>query len=317
MPELPEVETIVRGLQRVLPGRGIISIQLGKTDFIDDPAALEQQLPGCQIAKVSRHGKFIVVKMLRRSEGAKNTMGFSQKPLLLVHLGMTGRLTVNPAAAPIPPHTHARLLLDNGRELRYTDIRRFGSMRVIPENESDKYLGPLGADPLEIGENGFRDLISSRDARIKGLLLDQRVLRGMGNIYTDESLWRARIHPARPGRNLKSQECARLFRAAQKILREAIRLGGSSISDYVDAEGEPGEFQIRHRVYQREGKKCFRCGSLIRRIIVAGRSSYFCPQCQRAPRQKPIRRGRTRIHDRVDRGPEFRSAVTQAVSPRN
>ena len=317
MPELPEVETIVRGLQRVLPGRDIISIQLGKTDFMDDPGALERELPGCHVAKVSRHGKFIVVKMLRRREGAKNAMGFSQNLLLLVHLGMTGRLTVNPAAAPIPPHTHARLLLDNGRELRYTDIRRFGSIRVIPENESDKYLGPLGADPLDIGEIGFRDLISTRDARIKGLLLDQRVLRGMGNIYTDESLWRARIHPARLGSSLKLEECARLFRAAQKILREAIRLGGSSISDYVDAEGEPGEFQIRHRVYQREGKKCFRCGSLIRRIIVAGRSSYFCPQCQRAPRQIGIRRRRTRIHNHIVCGHEFSSAAPKVASPRS
>lgn len=317
MPELPEVETIVRGLQRVLPGRGIISIQLGKTDFMDDPAALERELPGGHVAKVSRHGKFIVVALERHSEGAASKHGGQDKWNLLVHLGMTGQLTVNPATAPIPPHTHARLLLDNGRELRYTDIRRFGSIRLIPEIESEKYLGPLGADPLEISANGFCALISGRHARIKGLLLDQHVLRGMGNIYTDESLWRARIHPARLGCSLKSQECARLFRAAQNILREAIRLGGSSISDYVDAEGQPGEFQIRHRVYQREGKKCSRCGSLIRRIVVAGRSSYFCPQCQRAPRQTAVRKGRLRIHNHVVRGHDFSSAAPQAASPRN
>lgn len=289
MPELPEVETIVRGLQGVLPGRSIISVQLGKTDFIDDPGALKLELPGCQVAKVSRHGKFIVLKMVQHREAARGAEESSQNLFLLVHLGMTGQLTVNAAAAPVPAHTHARFLLDNGRELRYTDIRRFGSIRLIPEMQIEKYLGPLGADPLDISEDGFRDLTSSRRARIKSLLLDQHVFRGMGNIYTDESLWRARIHPARLGCNLKLAESARLFRAVQKILREAIRLGGSSISDYVDADGERGEFQLRHRVYQRVGRKCFRCGSLIDRIIVAGRSSYFCPQCQRAPRQKRSR----------------------------
>ncbi|HEV2299014.1 MAG TPA: bifunctional DNA-formamidopyrimidine glycosylase/DNA-(apurinic or apyrimidinic site) lyase [Candidatus Acidoferrales bacterium] len=316
MPELPEVETIVRGLQAALPGRSVISIQLGKTDFIDDPGALERELPRSHITSVSRHGKFIVLKMQRRGEVATDAVKFSQDLLLLVHLGMTGQLTVNSATAPIPPHTHARLLLDNGRELRYTDIRRFGSIRVIPESESEKFLGPLGADPLEISENGFCDLISGRHARIKGLLLDQRVLRGMGNIYTDESLWRARIHPARVGCSLKSQECARLFRAVQKILREAIRLGGSSISDYVDASGERGGFQIRHRVYQREGKKCSRCGSLIRRIIVAGRSSYFCPQCQRAPRQKSVRRSRTRVRSHPFRHQEHATAALDALYQR-
>lgn len=128
--------------------------------------------------------------------------------------------------------------------------------------------------------------LTGKRARIKAVLLDQRMFRGMGNIYTDESLWPARIHPARLASSLRPEEAARLHRSMQKILLEAIRLGGSSISDYVNAEGLPGEFQIRHRVYQREGKKCSRCGALIRRIVVAGRSSYFCPRCQRAPRQR-------------------------------
>ncbi|HKW87454.1 MAG TPA: bifunctional DNA-formamidopyrimidine glycosylase/DNA-(apurinic or apyrimidinic site) lyase [Candidatus Acidoferrales bacterium] len=295
MPELPEVETIVRGLQGILPGRSVASVQLGKTDFIDDPGALEQYLPGCEVTQISRHGKFIVLKLKQNKKVAAGADRNSQDLLLLVHLGMTGQLTVNAAAALTPPHTHVRFLLDDGRELRYTDIRRFGSIRVIPQTQSEKYLAALGADPLEIDGIGFRGLTSNRRARIKALLLDQHVFRGMGNIYTDESLWRARIHPARLGSDLRPQESAKLFRAIRKILCEAIHLRGSSISDYVDAGGERGEFQLRHRVYQREGKKCFRCGSVIRRIIVAGRSSYFCPQCQRAPRQKRVKEPRTRV----------------------
>lgn len=286
MPELPEVETVVRGLQVHLPGRTITGVRLGKTDFIDDPAALEEILPGSRILTVHRHGKFIVVHLEKlltmQTQPESNAARFD----FIVHLGMTGNLVVRPASAPFPPHTHAWISLDNDKELRYTDPRRFGRMLVLPQHNTAQILGPLGLDPLEASEEQFRNQLHARRARIKAVLLDQRAFRGMGNIYTDESLWRARIHPARIAANLTSEEIARLYRAAQNILREAIRLGGSSISDYVNAEGQPGEFQIRHRVYDREGKKCSRCGARIRRIIVAGRSSYFCPRCQRAPRRK-------------------------------
>ena len=290
MPELPEVETVVRGLQVHLPGRAITGIRLGKTDFIDDPAALEQILPSSRILTVHRHGKFIVVhleKPLAAYASAQNPAESQPARFdFIVHLGMTGNLVVRPPDVPSPPHTHAWISLDNEKELRYTDPRRFGRMLVLPQNDTAQILGPLGLDPLEATEAQFRNKLQSKRARIKAVLLDQRAFRGMGNIYTDESLWCARIHPARLAANLRRQEIARLYRAAQTILREAIRLGGSSISDYVNAEGQPGEFQIRHRVYGREGKKCSRCGARIRRIIVAGRSSYFCQRCQRAPRQK-------------------------------
>ncbi|HEU5410161.1 MAG TPA: bifunctional DNA-formamidopyrimidine glycosylase/DNA-(apurinic or apyrimidinic site) lyase [Candidatus Acidoferrales bacterium] len=286
MPELPEVETVVRGLQAHLPGRSITGLRLGKTDFIDDPAALEQILPGSRILAVHRHGKFIVVHLEKPPTHQTPAESSSMRFDFIVHLGMTGNLVVRPAGAPFPPHTHAWISLDNGTELRYTDPRRFGRMLVLPQNDSAQILGPLGLDPLEATEEQFRTQLRTRRARIKAVLLDQRAFRGMGNIYTDESLWRARIHPARIAANLTREEMARLYRAAQTILREAIRLGGSSISDYVNADGEPGEFQIRHRVYGREGKKCSRCGARIRRIVVAGRSSYFCPRCQRAPRRK-------------------------------
>jgi formamidopyrimidine-DNA glycosylase len=155
---------------------------------------------------------------------------------------------------------------------------------VLVNGAGESALGGLGLDALEASEAEFIAKLRGRRARIKALLLDQRVLRGMGNIYTDESLWRARIHPMRLGANLKDEELRRLHRGVRNVLTEAIRLRGSSISDYVDSQGQPGEFQRRHRAYQREGKKCFRCGTLIRRAIVAGRSSYFCPKCQAAPR---------------------------------
>ena len=282
MPELPEVETVVRGLRLHVPGRRIVELRLGKkTDFIDDAVALGERVPGALVRGVRRHGKFLVLEL---EVGAKDGGGVGGELLLVIHLGMTGQLTVVAADAEVKAHTHVFFVLDDRRELRFCDPRRFGRMLVASVVDGEKILGPLGADPLEVSEADFRRLISSRRARIKALLLDQRVFRGMGNIYTDESLWRAKIHPARLGANLTGEEIKKLWRAMRGILEEAIRLGGSSISDYVGADGEPGEFQIRHRAYDREGKKCFRCGAKIRRMIVAGRSSYFCPKCQRAPR---------------------------------
>jgi formamidopyrimidine-DNA glycosylase len=279
MPELPEVETVVRGLRAVLPGRRILSVRLGKTNFIEDPAALERDLPGSRINSVRRHGKFIVAE-LEASTGSPVSFA------LLIHLGMTGQIVVGPSEAPVAPHTHVFFALDDGREFRYTDIRRFGKMRLLSSGTQEAALGKLGLDPLEATQAEFLAQLRGRRARIKALLLDQRVLRGMGNIYTDESLWRARIHPMRLGANLKDAELRRLHRAVRDVLEEAIRMRGSSVSDYVDSEGQRGTFQQRHRVYQRKGKKCFRGDGLIRRAIVAGRSSYFCPGCQRAPRSR-------------------------------
>jgi formamidopyrimidine-DNA glycosylase len=294
MPELPEVETVVRGLREALPGRRIVSVRLGKTDFIDDPAALEAELPGSRITMVRRHGKFVVVELEARA-------GAAASACLLVHLGMTGQLTTGRPDAPAAPHTHVFFALDDGQELRYTDIRRFGRMVLASEGLRERVLGPLGLDPVEAGVREFCERLRGRRARIKALLLDQRVFSGMGNIYTDESLWRARIHPKRIAASLKEAELSGLYRAVGDILREAIRLRGSSVSDYVDAKGERGEYQMRHRVYQREGRKCHRCGALIRRVIVAGRSSYFCPQCQPAPRVRM--RVRRQRQDKIKKAP--------------
>ena len=281
MPELPEVETIVRGLQAVLPGKRITGVRLGITDFIEDPSALKEHLPGRRISSVRRYGKFLVFDL--ESPG-----GDSRRLALLIHLGMTGQIVTCRPDAPAATHTHAYFALDDGSEMRYRDIRRFGSIRILAEGAPSGVLsplGPLGLDPLEATEEEFRAAIRGRHARIKALLLDQRVLRGMGNIYTDESLWHARIHPTQLGMKLKDKELHGLYVAMRRVLSQAIRFRGSSISDYVDSKGTPGKFQQRHCVYGRKGKKCPRCGALIRRETVAGRSSYFCPKCQRAPRK--------------------------------
>ena len=291
MPELPEVETVARGLQRSVVGRRILSVTLGKTDFIDDPAAIEHHLPGRTIEAVERYGKFMLLRLspaTNRTQASEN--GDSASASLLVHLGMTGMLAPSAPEQPQEKHTHVVMCLDDGRELRYTDPRRFGRMAYLPEAALPSELSPFGADPLEVTPEEFDRRIRSRHARVKALFLDQSVLRGVGNIYADESLWRARVHPARLGTELTIGQVRELRKALQHVLHKAILAGGSSISDFLDAEGQPGEYQRHHRAYGREGKPCYRCGTPIRRAIVAGRSSYFCPRCQPAPR---VRKSRT------------------------
>jgi len=293
MPELPEVETVVRGLRAALPGRTIAALRLGKTDFIEDVERLETMLPGARIEEVLRFGKFIGVRLaakisdngkLRSAAGSGATSHW-----LLVHLGMTGQIVVCRADSPDRPHTHVWLALDDAREVRYTDARRFGRMRLLAAEEFPAFLSRLGNEPLDVPFAEFSAALERR-ARIKALLLDQHVLRGLGNIYTDESLWRARIHPKRLGARLAPAERRALYAAVRRVLADAIRLRGSSISDFVDSAGSPGDYQRRHRAYGREGKPCYRCGAGIRRVIVAGRSSYFCPRCQPAPRGPSARR---------------------------
>lgn len=289
MPELPEVETVARGLQREIAGRRILTVTLGKTDFIDNPAEIELHLPTRTIERVERFGKFMLLRLTHPT--------VTEPSALLVHLGMTGSLMPRAAAEPHTKHTHVIFLLDDGRELRYVDPRRFGRMAFLAGTQLQQELLRFGADPLESTREAFVTLIHSRRTHIKALLLDQSVIRGVGNIYADESLWRAKIHPAQRGANLNSDQIKLLYAKLQEILRKAIVLRGSSISDFLDSDGIPGDYQHHHRVYDREGKPCPRCKTTIRRIIVAGRSSHFCPKCQKAPRnlkrnqkRRPIRR---------------------------
>ena len=291
MPELPEVETVVRSLRKVLPGRSILSVRLGKTDFMDDPVALGDFLPGRRIESVERIGKFIRMRLM----GSATARNPDAQLNLIVHLGMTGRLIVHAAGASVAAHTHGFFELDDGRELRYTDIRRFGQILLVEDANLAPFRERLGEEPLDVSLEEFVRRLAGRRARTKALLLDQRVFRGIGNIYADESLWRVRIHPARLAARLTNDDLVRLRKAIQDVLNAAIRMHGSSISDFVDAEGKPGSYQQRHRVYGRMGKPCTRCGSAIRRTIVAGRSSYYCPRCQAAPRSTAAKTGKRTV----------------------
>lgn len=294
MPELPEVETVARGLQRTIAGRRIISITLGKTDFIDNPAEMGKELPGRTIRLVERYGKFLLLRLTAAEKPGIPAQASRQASgedtpneggvALLVHLGMTGMLAPRAVHEVHAKHTHVVMLLDDGRELRYVDPRRFGRMAYLAGEILRKELLRFGADPLTAGLAEFAKRICGRRARIKALLLDQKVLRGVGNIYADESLWKAKIHPAKLGTNLREEQVKLLYQSLQAILRDAIVMRGSSIADFVDADGQPGEYQRNHQVYDREGQRCLRCGSVIRRGIVAGRSSYFCGECQKPPR---------------------------------
>jgi len=261
---------------------------------------LERDLPGGTFSRIRRLGKFLLLDLEPRKSPTEESS-------LLIHLGMTGKISVCPPETPVPLHTHVFFALDDGRELRYNDVRRFGRMALLANGDHEHVLGSLGPEPLDVTEEEFRARIQSRSAHIKALLLDQRVLRGIGNIYADESLWRAKIHPRELGAKLTQEELRRLHRAVQSILRDAIRLRGSSISDYVDLDGGRGEFQQKHRAYQHDGKKCFRCGAIIQRIIVAGRSSHFCPRCQPAPRGARASKAGARVRRPVRGSVRYRS----------
>ena len=270
MPELPEVETIARGLQQRITGDVIESIWLGskpeplKSSASEIAAALQAR----KIAAVRRSGKHIVFDL----ESAGNKKRNAQ---WIVHLGMTGSLVVCTPDAGREKHTHAVLQLASGRELRFVDPRRFGRLSVI-----EKFAAP-GAEPLEISFEDFAKLFRSRKTPIKSALLNQGLLSGVGNIYADEALFRAAIRPRRRAASLTRDDLRKLHQALKRVLKEAIRHGGSSISNYVDSNGDEGSFQIKHRVYGRECKPCFVCKTPIKRIVIAGRSSHYCPKCQK------------------------------------
>lgn len=273
MPELPEVETVANGLNQRVRGDVIESVWLGSKPepFKTHPAEMAKVLTGQRIEHVYRVGKHIVFDL--SGDGAEVQW--------IVHLGMTGRLLVSAASMPVPAHTHAVLKLSSGRELRFVDPRRFGRLAVHwRETRSGGFRGP-GHEPLTVSIEEFASLFKGRKTSIKAALLNQKLLHGVGNIYADESLFRAGIRPARMAGRLKPEQLARLRAALQEILKHAIALGGSSVSDYVDADGAKGSFQLEHRVYLRGGEPCLVCGTLIRRTVLAGRGTHFCPKCQK------------------------------------
>ena len=271
MPELPEVETIARGLARRISGDVIESVWLGsKPEPLKSPAAeIASALQAKRISTVRRAGKHIIFD-LESARGAATTPA-----QWIVHLGMTGSLLVCAPGLELEKHTHAVLQLASGRELRFVDPRRFGRLSVI-----ENFQAP-GAEPLQVAFDDFAAFFRHRKSPIKSALLNQSLLSGVGNIYADEALFRARIRPRRRAASLTRDELRRLHNALKRVLREAIRLGGSSVSDYVDADGEEGFFQLKHRVYGRQGKPCPVCKTPIKRIVIAGRSSHYCSRCQK------------------------------------
>src|SRR3989441_11059094 len=215
---------------------------------MDDPAAIERGAPGRRIEGVERYGKFLLLR-LSPMHGAAN--GNAARASLLVHLGMTGRLAPSPSALPCEKHTHACFALDDGRELRYTDARRFGRMAFFEEGPLREQLRPLGADPLDVSEEEFAQRIRTRRARIKALLLDQHVLRGVGNIYADESLWRGKSQPGRGGAQLPRRQTESLRRAFPGSLGRPLPPPGSSLSGFLGGAGEPGGKQAGRRAFRR------------------------------------------------------------------
>ncbi len=294
MPELPEVETIARGVHKRVCGDRILQVWFGphRQPFKTPPARQSRGLLGCTVLAVHRSGKHIVCELGPPLDSARvasalpcNSAPRPHRPEApcaqwIVHLGMTGRLLVTTPDAPVAAHTHARLSLASGRELRFVDPRRFGRLEFRDLGRSAPFQPP-GAEPLAVGADEFAALFRGRRLPIKAALLNQNLLSGVGNIYADESLFHAGIRPRRRAGRLTRAELERLRLALREILSHAIRLGGSSVSDYVDAGGERGFFQLEHCVYQRAGLPCPRCYALIRRILLAGRGTHFCPRCQR------------------------------------
>jgi formamidopyrimidine-DNA glycosylase len=293
MPELPEVETIAAGVHARVHGARIVRVWTsGKPQTFKSPESeIAAALTGARIDSVRRVGKTIVITLHREKSSTE----------LLIHLGMTGRLLVSAPELPLAPHTHAVLTLADSREIRFVDPRRFGRISLhnstatklgapgldtetwdqsLQASQPTPYSGP-GSEPLTISLADFIALFHPRRTPIKAALLNQSLLHGIGNIYADESLFRASIRPTRQAARLTRAELTRLRTAIVKVLRHAIRLGGSSVSDYVDADGARGFFQLRHRVYQRTGQPCLVCATPIRRITLAGRSTHFCPRCQK------------------------------------
>jgi len=274
MPELPEVETIARGLASRVTGDFIESVWLGsKPEPLKSSAAeIAATLQSRRIADVHRMGKHIVFELVGEGRRARRS---GAKAQWIVHLGMTGSMLVCKPDAEIAKHTHAVVKLASGRELRFVDPRRFGRLSVARDFDAG------GCEPLDVKLDRFISLFHGRKTPIKSALLNQKLLRGVGNIYADESLFRAGIRPRRRAASLTRENLRRLYKSVQEVLKEAISLGGSSVSDYVDSDGQEGSFQLQHRVYGREGERCRACKKVIKRVVIAGRSSHYCPRCQK------------------------------------
>jgi formamidopyrimidine-DNA glycosylase len=271
MPELPEVETVARSLREPLLGRTITAVIVRWPRTIACPTVDEfrQQITGRTVRSIGRRGKYVVISLDRGH--------------LLIHLKMSGRLRVVDAGEPLSKHTHTLFDLDDGRQLRFQDTRKFG--RVYLVDHLEQVTAGLGPEPLadDFSLEEFRQVLARRSGRLKSLLLNQQFLAGLGNIYADEALFAARLHPLRRADSLAPDEQARLYKAIRTVLESAVAGGGTTLDDqgYADADGRAGEYQERIAVYGRAGQPCPVCGTAIERIVLGGRSTHFCPQCQK------------------------------------
>ncbi len=271
MPELPEVETVARGLRESLIARTIIGVTVDWPRTVARPPLEEfrQRVVGRQVVSVGRRGKYVVIGLDRGH--------------LLIHLKMSGHLQVVPASEPLDKHTHTLFDLDDGQQLRFQDTRKFG--RVYLVDDPQQVTAALGPEPLadDFTLDDFRQRLARRSGRLKSLLMDQRFLAGIGNIYADEALFAAQLHPLRKADSLAPDEQARLYEAVRSVLRRAVASRGTTLGDggYRDTRGQAGAFQDQIAVYGRTGKPCPSCEAPVERLVIGGRSSHFCPQCQK------------------------------------
>jgi formamidopyrimidine-DNA glycosylase len=272
VPELPEVETVVRELRPRLVGKRITALDVGPHRLRRPwSKAWKSLLLGRRISALRRRGKWIILEL----EGDRH---------LVIHLGMTGQLCIYRDREPVGPHTHIIVRLGGGRaQLRFRDVRRFGcALLFLNRMRLERFFqeAQLGPEPFEVDPKYWRDQLARTRRCLKAVLLDQRFVAGVGNIYADESLFQARLHPARLAKDASRAEADRLRQAIDVVLKRAIDRRGSSIRDYVGGSGRRGEYQNEFRVYGRAGQPCPRCGQPIERVRLAGRSTYFCPRCQ-------------------------------------
>jgi formamidopyrimidine-DNA glycosylase len=268
MPELPEVETTVRGLAKVLQGHRLNSVEARRSDLRRAlPVDLGQRLTGARVTGLRRRAKYGLIDTDRGDT-------------LVFHLGMSGHWRVDPAE--LRKHDHFILETDEGRRVALNDARRFGSIDLVATENLDDWpaIKALGPEPFELTASGLKRRLAGRTAPIKLLLLDQRIVAGLGNIYVCEALYRAGIHPTRAGGSVSLDRLKRLVSAIHDVLNEAIEAGGSTLKDFVSPDGELGYFSKSFAVYDREGKPCA-CGGTVRRIVQGGRSTFYCPRCQR------------------------------------
>jgi len=293
MPELPEVETVASGLAKHIVGLKITDVRVNLPKLINlKPALFRKSLLGRRITAVRRRAKVIIIELSRskRIERIKrNNLNQINRldqltEYLVIHLKMSGQLMYLRPADSVQKHTHIIITLSNGRHLRFRDQRQFGYVRFYDRAGFESFLAEhsFGPEPLDgFSLSDFRELLKSRPhSKIKPLLLDQTFIAGIGNLYADEILFYARVHPLKPAGRLKPVEVKDMYVGMQKILRKAIKERGSSVELYVDADGRPGNYVRYIKAYDREGKPCLKCGRKIIRIKIGSRSAYFCPKCQ-------------------------------------